>query len=110
MNISYICGTASSRFERVNEWKEEIALLVRVMEGNSIPASPALLTLGAGGGRQLLHLMTSADKSILPENTVVVFTFVYSLYHLRVSLKSFFLMILCSFDFKKIFSSWNNSS
>lgn len=48
--------------------------------------SQAVLTLGAGGGRQDLLLMTSADESILSNNTAALLTFVYRLFHSRVSL------------------------
>lgn len=70
----------------LNRWKKEIPLLVSVIEGNRMAGSQAVLTLAAGGGRQDLLLMTSADESILSNNTAALLTFVYRLFHLRGSL------------------------
>lgn len=65
---------------------------VSVVDGNSIPASPALLTLGAGGGSQRLLLMTSAD------NPAAIFTFCLLALPLEAFLEATFHMTGRRFD------------
>lgn len=65
---------------------------VSVVDGNSIPASPAALTLGAGGGSQRLLLTTSAD------NPAAIFTFCLLALPLEAFLEATFHMTGRSFD------------